>query len=248
MSAMRGTKSPTELYATAGRTPAMAQFQEFHEAFNDSIKVATGSIVLAQTWSGTAATFADQFRDAVQKASSRWGRFCPKNFGTAADAARRDITRNGIVGVFAAFEVYLESLEDHAKARGGVRQKRSAGNGRWPWRNDLAHRRVAAAGLVVPELESRRALLAFFREVRNCVAHQRALADDRLTKIANSSKLKKAVEGWTERPRGRALPKLPTIREGDPVPLEPEHAILASSVCFELAGAIDRKLLSAYGS
>lgn len=229
----------------------LAQLHAFHQSFNESVKLAVVAIEVAKSRSTTSPGFPDEFREAVPRATKVWGKYYPRDFGAAAAAARRDLSRNGVVGAFAAFEAYLQGLAAYADARGGIRGKRKATKVREPWKNDLAHHCVAGVGLKVPELEAQRAILAFFRELRNCVAHQEGVASDRLQRISGSVQLKTALASWplTARARRlhRALPTLPVIRDGVTIPLEPEHAILASTVCFHLGSSIDAKLTIAYG-
>lgn len=234
-------------------SPGMRTFKRFHESFNVSLKITAVGI----DWVADRATegegFQDAFRNSVRRAAPVWGEFVPRDPAQATHEARRDVAVLGIVGVFSAFEEYLDSLKPYAAARGGhvLRAKLPTPLPGAVHRHDKAHYAVAEVKLTVRELDDDRPMLAFFRELRNCVAHSRGVASTELVEIARAPEFAKAVETWPitlrARKKGRALPTLPTPVLGKPVPLLPEHSIHASAVCFRLVEAIDAKLTIQFG-
>lgn len=233
----------------------MLAFKEFHQNFNTTLMVTTVALDWLKCRSDADEGFDSAFRHSVRAASPVWGGFVLKDSAPAVLQAKRRLARLGIVGVFSAFESYLEEAQEYARARGPVvptaKPKKKERSGA-VWTPDKAHWEVAKLGLSVPELEADRAVLAYFRNVRNSIAHVGGCPKPELLEIAASYEFASGFANWPVSLRaakkGRALPPLPPIEKGRPLAMMPEHSILASAVCYRLVVAIDRKLVTKYGS
>src|SRR6185436_3982780 len=90
-------------------------------------------------------------------------------------------------------------------------------------------------------------LFHYFRRARNRIVHSNGWPGDRLEECSTSKELLDAVRLWDTSFCQRPSPSLPPIRPDQQLAFLPRHAIMASTICYEFAKALDRAFIGRLG-
>ncbi len=101
-------------------------------------------------------------------------------------------------------------------------------------------------GLSAAEVKRCEPVLAYFRAIRNCIAHKSARASRELQAASTSGLLTKLMKTWPKR-KGAKPPPIAPYECGQPILVQPKAVILYLDATRRCCGDIDKSLLEYLG-
>lgn len=213
-----------------------------HGAMNRLIKVTTASLwyLSEESTLGKAPPLTQLFDDYLPY----WGNPPIAEMNTIErDVFTHELGRMGVVRVISVLDHYITSLSSEIDAINSISGKSeiSLFIKSDTENNDKPPRFVAFATSIGLNLtESEKALGEFVNILRNCCAHRAGHASRKLVEMLDNEFVKKELTIASNKD-GKKIwaASFPKLLTGDEIPINPIHAIWASSICLKLARTID---------
>jgi hypothetical protein len=227
-------------------TEAFARLWQFRETFDEEFKTTFGSmsfLVDDVTKSG-----AERAREISEHIASFWhNRFSDDQVVRRLKASTETASMLGILQVHSAADQYLDDVAGDLQRWHDFRDKE--------WRRpSLAENAEPignfSKGLTVrqPHAHVSAPLLAYFRALRNCIAHRSGRASRHLARCLQDGAARAALTQLSKDPEHPRLPSLPEqVVIGEAVSVEPRIAILCLDVVTEACRALDQQIVQELG-
>lgn len=230
---------------TEARLESALKFHRFHEELNRVMKVNVISLALfkQQLDSGLSV---NEIKQKVYETQELWG-------GMPAwtdpyqqiESARHDLGNNGVVRVFSAFDVFMDSLEAELESWNTFIHK----SHKQSIQNIVSHvaqsesvedfdkffRMLDRKGWKLDNEQSIKAVYAYYRLSRNCIAHRNGVASKALEGAANDDAMSHIIEGWQKLTGNKTAPPIQKIKLGELIKFTHRDAIFASSITRQMA-------------
>ena len=222
-------------------TEPFCRFHSFHEEFNRSTKVAFGAL--------QALMRSDKPLTILETGDEPWGPYTEwRDPIREARAGIKFLSAMGIVRVMSAFEDFLVTVDAEYSRTAFLRAAAASQPNVEDTDEDepLLKNVCGRLGWSTDPVAFAMPLYDLFSVTRNCIVHRSGRASKALVQVAESPPLASSHAAWPRR-KGTRIPKLPAITVGKEIRLFPRHAILASSVCYEIARYLNGKLVDTIG-
>ncbi|MDO7850394.1 hypothetical protein [Hymenobacter convexus] len=227
----------------------MKMLDHEHGAMNRLIKVTTASLwyLSEESTLGKAPALTELFDSYLPY----WGNppIAEMN-ATQRDVFTYELGRMGVVRVISVLDHYITALSAEIDAINNISGRTLlAISGKSNVDNDKPPRFIGFANSIGLSLTEReQALGEFVNVLRNCCAHRAGHASRKLVELLANKHVENELTIVSRRDRKKDwTATLPKLAIGDEIPINPIHAIWASSTCLNLARRIDAFVLDKLG-
>lgn len=232
-------------------------FHLFHEELNRVIKINVIALTLLrqQLASGLSE---QEVKEKVYETGELWGGMPSwTNPNQLLDGARRDLGNNGILRVFSAFDVFMDTLEGelgswyhftHKTAKNDLQKDiKKAIKAEEEGDSDKLFKLMARRGWNLSNEKHIKSIYTYYRLSRNCIAHRNSIVSTALSECSHSQDLKDALDNWKNFTSDKTVPPIEPLHYGDPIRFTHRDALMASSITRLIAMNINQLVIKEIG-
>lgn len=225
------------------KSDALKIYLDSHTQLNQLVKLATVSIDYLSNSTDDEAELSNLINNLILSSGERWTPRIIKNCKLELERTKNDLIKSSMVWVYSAFDVYLSKVE------GYLSEKIKNDNIETP----EAEKEDRNVLLLYNKLNWNKSevdkiynIFRFYKEIRNCVAHNYGKPNKKLIDISISREFRDELDNWkTKFKNGQISP--PPIVEDEEIMLQPHHSIFYSETCLRIAKDINLKMLETLG-
>jgi hypothetical protein len=232
-------------------------FHRFHEELNRVMKINVIALSLfhRQLASGLSKK---EVKEKVYDTGELWGGMPSwKDPYQLLKSAQYDLGNNGVVRVFSALDVFMDTIEGELGSWNDFLEKKSksslqrdiqkAINAEIKADVDKFFKLMTRRGWNLANDEYIKSVYSFYRYSRDCIAHRNGIVSTALSNLSKSQQLKDALDNWKKITTDKTIPPIKPLMFGDSIKFTHRDAIFASSITRSMAMNINDLVVKEIG-